>query len=138
MAELSLEKAIELTKLLERHTYGQEGKKMDNDPRWITDKTPNESGWYIATVKYEGSKPDVVMLEFRKNGDWSLHLGDVLAWMPMPPVYIPPKAEEPEEKKCMNCNNFGPCFQIEKKDGNRTFVSSNDPDFSCGFWKPKE
>lgn len=146
MAELSLEKAIELTKLLEKHTYGQEEKKMDNDPRWITDREPNKEGLYWVTqtndLCAENEEQRIVtdVCFFSKSNVWFTS-EKVLAWMPMPPAYIPPKAEEPAEKKCKNCKWFKweeghTCMMLNNdKDGNRTFVCTNNPEFTCGLWE---
>ena len=126
----------ELIEMLNRHTYGQEEKKMDNDPRWITDRNPDKPGKYLTTALWKG-KYIVTVDQFDDNGQWFLG-EELIAWRPLPPPYIPPK--EPAEKKCENCNRFktGYCMMLDEKDESRIFVSSNNPDFTCGLWQQKK
>lgn len=127
----------ELIEMLNRHTYGQEEKKMDNDPRWITGMDPNKPGKYLTTALWKGDY--IVTADHFDEDGWFLG-GEVLAWMPLPPAYIPPKAEEPAEKKCENCFHFtsGACMvSSHDSNGTKTMVSSTDPTFSCKHWDEK-
>ena len=138
--EKSAERVKMLIAMLNRHTYGpEEEKKMDNDPRWITNENPKEDGDYIVTMILENNERVIDTCRFENR--WWLTEYVVEAWMPMPHVYVAPKKEEHVKRKCINCENFhnGYCMMmIEDKDGRKSFVSSSDPDFTCGIWKSKE
>lgn len=109
---------------------------IENDPRWITGKRPNEPGKYLTTTLWCGEY-NVSTHHF--NEKWDNFGGDVIAWMPMPPAYIQPK--KPAEKKCENCFRFtnGSCMVCSNdSEGKKTMVSSTDPLFGCKHWKERE
>ena len=64
---------------------------MNGYPEWTpASEKPNQFGWYLVTTDYGGV--DVLLYDIIA-GKWSRGDADqsVLAWMPIPPAYEPPR-----------------------------------------------
>lgn len=113
---------------------------IENDPCWITDKKPDNVGYYLVTAtseeKHDGQK--FVTISWYGHDGWYKGY-NVFAWMHLPPVYIAP--EGTKEKRCKNCFHFtnGSCMVCSHdSEGKKTMVSSTDPLFGCKHWKERE
>ena len=62
---------------------------------WVTDRLPDNTGWYLITVRlnkenFDGRRYIVREEYFRRDGKWqSIFPQEVVAWMEIPEPWVP-------------------------------------------------